>query len=138
MALSRLLLYKQYVDLSSSMKRGVHCFREQDLTLQNWEFHGVQLIRFCTSICTFPYKIGMMHVLADCDREQRLHCAPWARCEEHFLCSTWFLDEAYFHFHRVLNKQNIQFWAMEFPYQFHKDTFTAKWLFCEYTLQATE
>jgi len=39
LALSRLLLNKQYVGLNSGMKRGVQCFREKGLTSQNWEFH---------------------------------------------------------------------------------------------------
>lgn len=64
LALSRLLLNKQYVGLNSGMKRGVHCFWEKGLALQNWEFHCLQLISFCTSVCTYPYKIVIIHLLA--------------------------------------------------------------------------
>ena len=46
------------------MKRGVQCLREKGLTSQNWEFHCVQLISFCTSVCTCPYKIMMICLLA--------------------------------------------------------------------------
>ena len=38
------------------------------------------------------------YTFACCDREQRLHFASWARCEEHILCNTLFSDEAYLHF----------------------------------------
>jgi hypothetical protein len=79
----------------------------------------------------------MMHMLADCDREQRLHFTSWARHEEHIPCSTWFSDEVYFHFRRVVNTQNVQFWAMEIPHQFHKETFIATWLLYEFPSQAT-
>ena len=64
LALSRLLLNKQYVDLSSGIKRGVQCIREKGLTSQNWEFRCVQLINFCTSVCTYPYKIMVIRLLA--------------------------------------------------------------------------
>jgi len=64
LALSRLLLNKQYVGLSSGMKRDVQCFREKGLTSQNWEFQCVQLISFCTSVCTYPYKLMMIRLFA--------------------------------------------------------------------------
>jgi hypothetical protein len=55
----------------------------------------------------FPYNITVMHKLADCDKEQRLYFATWARHEEGILHNTCFSDEAHFHLDGAVNKQNV-------------------------------
>jgi hypothetical protein len=45
-----------------------------------------------------------------------MHFAIWATNKEG-PSKTRFSDDAYCHLHGIINKQNIQFWAMEHPHQ---------------------
>jgi hypothetical protein len=51
--------------------------------------------------------------------ETRNRDCNWATSEEVVVKkkSTWFSDKDHFHFDGIINKQNIQFWAAEYPHQ---------------------
>jgi hypothetical protein len=55
-----------------------------------------------------------LHKLSEHDKE-RLQFSAWAEEENATFHNTWFFDEACFHLDGTVNKQNVRFWAREYP-----------------------
>lgn len=65
------------------------------------------------------YKLSVCQSLAPADLERREKFCEWflEQCSlvPHFLTSLWWSDEAHFHLHGTVNRQNVRFWGKSPP-----------------------
>jgi hypothetical protein len=82
----------------------------------------------------------MMCVLADCDREQRLHCASGKYTYVKSIFSA--THGSWVRLISIFEELSANLVFHSGPWNFHisftRRLLKAKWLFCEYTLQPTE
>jgi hypothetical protein len=64
--------------------------------------------------------MSVLHKLSDCNKEWRLLFAAWAQEKNVTLLNRWFSDEAHFYLDGTINKQNVWFWATQYPQNFHQ------------------
>ena len=66
-----------------------------------------------------PYKISVHHSITEADCEERLAFCTWLKqkCDmsNRFINNIWFSDEAHFHLHGQVNRQNYRFWGRTPP-----------------------
>jgi len=68
----------------------------------------------------FPYKIQIQHLLQEADLNRRMQFAqqliPMLESGEIAMSEIWYTDEAHFHLHGYVNKQNYGHWGTENPH----------------------
>ena len=71
-----------------------------------------------------PYKLHVVHALSNCEREMRLqfcHQFVGILTENPDLLNKLLMsDEAHFHLHGTVNKQNFRYWSAANPHELHQ------------------
>jgi len=78
----------------------------------------------CSDLSLHPYKLQVVHALSNRDREMRLQlCCHFVEIlteNPDLLNKLLMSDEAHFHLHSIVNKQNFQYWSAANPHKLHQ------------------